>query len=134
MDLSVINEKLHRAKEIAYEKGYFFPEAKLVVEEGALSATVSGLTINDRYAWDRRKAAYVSGATETDEALEELLLKASELPDMAEERRKTLARKAAQLAEEMKEIGVDVNFVNPILEAAQKLSANALELHVVAAE
>ncbi|MFD2175707.1 hypothetical protein [Rhodobacter lacus] len=134
MDLSAINAQLCAAKEILQDKGYYFPEAKLYIEPGAITATVTGITVNDRYAWESRKTAYATGCTTPEDTLDLLLTKAAELPNMHDERRSQLAAKAASLAEEMKELGVEVEFVNPIVQAAQKLAANALPAPAIAAE
>ena len=121
-----IKEHLEEIKESVALKGYYMPNATFYV-----SWLSYELTINIEYrtsADESRKNIFVHGTFKDGE--EHLFVRASakvfELPSIENAKRDAFIASVGKLIDQGREIGIEVDFLNPLTEMMKKLSSNAI--------
>ena len=121
-----INKLLEEIKESMTLKGYYMPKATFYV--GWLSYE---LTINVEYrtsAHESSKNIFVHSTFEDGDAdlFSKAYEKIDELPSIEDAKRDAFIASIGKLIDQGREIGVEVDFLNPLTEMMKKLSSNAI--------
>lgn len=128
MDTTEIQRRLDVMNSAMLGKGKVQPEARCSMASNTETfVTVSWVKRNAIQKYDRDHRSFRADVIGLQLAEAESFIAA--LPDLATERMAEFTERLASVIEMGHEIGVDAEFVNPLIEAMKRLSENAIEDH-----
>lgn len=125
VNISAVYDAINPMPAMLSAKGKVKPTAQLRIEANAgIHAVFSWVKDGQSQDWDREYEVFVGGTVT--EAVTKALSFINDLPDASTARLHKFMGQLGKLIDDGRDVGIDVDYLNPLVETMKRLSKNAI--------